>query len=164
MTHASIEKIFQTAVRLQEKNQPWHFHILTPDCRLNNSTQYALVLETKDQLLVNYAEKPYLEIGEQLVRLLHGNTVMSKNLEALPPPSPSVQPILARARELTKQGQFWHHHLLFPHCQYNTHPGQWVLIFEDPRSREILESVTDQEPKADLKHVETLFYSQTHHE
>ena len=50
--------------------------------------------------------------------------------------------------------------MLFPDCAFNKNKGKWALILEDPQSKEILESVTDHEPKEDLKQIETLFYGQ----
>lgn len=50
--------------------------------------------------------------------------------------------------------------MLYPACHFNPHPGKWTIMFEDQESGEVLESVTDQEPKTDLKHIEKLFYDQ----
>lgn len=162
MKHVSLNKLYSSAVAYHGLHQPWHFHILTPDCRLNNSTQYALILENTQtqEILINYAETPYQDIGKQLMELLHGPTVINHNQKMLPPPSQSAAVIITRAKELSHVGIHWHHHLLFPECQYNTHPGKYTLIFEDPQSRETLESVTSAEPTNDLKHLEPLFYQQ----
>jgi hypothetical protein len=43
-------------------------------------------------------------------------------------------------------------------CRFNKNSPQHTLIFEDPESSEILESVTDEEPTNDLKQIEGLFY------
>jgi hypothetical protein len=75
-------------------------------------------------------------------------------------PSPAAERILERAKQLNSQGKRWHHHMLFPICRYNRHSGKWVIVFEDRKANGIIESLSDDEPKGDLRYIETLFYQQ----
>ena len=74
--------------------------------------------------------------------------------------SEHVAKLLVRAKELTAHNIFWHHHMLFPGCKYNTHEGKGVIVFEDMETGEVIESVSDTEPISDLQHIEGLFYGQ----
>jgi hypothetical protein len=48
--------------------------------------------------------------------------------------------------------------MLFPGCQFNSHPTQFTLMLEDGQTGQALESVTNEEPVNDLKQIEPLFY------
>lgn len=65
-----------------------------------------------------------------------------------------------KAKQLNKSGKAWHHHMLFPGCMFNKHVGKYVIVFENKKAGEIIESISDDEPKGDLQHIETLFYKQ----
>ncbi len=163
MKQATIEEIRRLAKRFSELDKKWHFHILTPECQLNETGNYALVLEniTDSDTYISYSDKPYMGTGEELVKLLHGADVMKgENEEKKSDPSEQVIKLLVRAKELIKEGVFWHHHMLFPKCKYNKHGDKWVIVFEDADKGEIIESISEHEPKNDLQHIEALFYSQ----
>ncbi len=159
----TITEIITLAKECASQRKDWHFHILTPGCQLNVSEQYALVLEnvTEDKKYIVYSDEPYMDVGQELVKLLHGDEVVkNKEEEKMNPPSQKVVQILERAHELSNNGIFWHHHLLFPGCKYSKYTDKWVIVFEDPDRGEIIESNSDYEPKSDLQHIEGLFYSQ----
>lgn len=163
MQKASVDEIKKYAERYVKDKKKWHFHILTPECQLNDQKNYALVIEngTDNEAFICYSEKPYMDIGKELVQLLHGNDVIKKAEEKhKKPPSQSVKKLLKRAEKLIEEKIFWHHHMLFPYCKFNTNKNKWTIIFEDKENNKIIESVTDSEPKSDLQYIETLFYSQ----
>lgn len=164
MKKATIDQIKQKAKELSSTGKKWHFHILTPECQLNDKDNYALVLEntTDNESFICRSKEPYMNVGKELVKLLHGdNVVKDDNQETkVTEPSPQVQEILKRAKQLNSAGESWHHHMLFPDCMFNEHQGKWTIIFEDKEAREVIESITDDEPKEDLQHIETLFYQQ----
>ena len=163
MKEISIEQIKVLAEKFSKNDTKWHFHILTPTCLLNTEKQYALVLEdtTNNNSYVCYSEKPYMGVGEVLVKLLHGNDVVKDKSEKKElSPSENVKKILKRANELSRKGVFWHHHMLFPDCIFNKDREKWAIIFEDPEKNMIIKSVSDKEPKSDLQHIEALFYKQ----
>jgi len=159
----TVEEIKKLAQEFAQTGKKWHFHILTPECQLNDTGKYALVLENTadDQEFSVLSDQPYMNIGQELVKLLHGKDVVKKETETKPnKPSANVVKILKRANELITKRIFWHHHMLFPGCQYNQHTNKWVIIFEDPEKKKIIKSITDAEPKIDLQYIEGLFYSQ----
>lgn len=159
----NIEDIKVQARQFSQDGKAWHFHILTPECLLNDTGMYALILEnaTDHAEQVVFSEEPYMGVGEELVKLLHGADVMKEDAGTKKiSPSEHVAKILVRAKELTAHNIFWHHHMLFPGCKYNTHGGKWVILFEDTETGEVIESASDTEPKSDLQHIEGLFYAQ----
>jgi len=160
----TIEEIKKLAVQFNLEYKKWHFHILTPECQLNDTDKYVLVLEntTDNKEYCVYSDEPYMDIGKELVQLLHGNDVIKSKEEKkdLDPASKKVIEILKRAKELTEKNIFWHHHMLFPGCKFNKHQDKWVIVFEDPEKGNIIESVSDLEPKNDLQYIEDLFYKQ----
>ncbi len=163
MKETTVEEIKRLAKRFSELDKKWHFHILTPECQLNETKKYALVLEnmTDGEVYISYSDKPYMGAGEELVKLLHGDDVMKGEKEKKQSkPSEQVKKLLKRAKELIKKEVFWHHHMLFPKCKYNKHGDKWVIVFEDTEKGEIIESISEDEPKGDLQHIEALFYSQ----
>jgi hypothetical protein len=164
MQETTVDEIKNKAKDFSTSGKKWHFHILTPECQLNEKGGYALVLEntTDNEAYVSYSDEPYMDIGKELVKLLHGDDVVKDDKEESQEskPSPQVQEILKRAKRLNNQGKSWHHHMLFPGCRFNKHSGKWAIIFEDKEAGEVIESVSDDEPKGDLKHIETLFYQQ----
>lgn len=163
MKNATVGEIKQKAKDFSATGKKWHFHILTPECQLNERGGYALVLENANdnEAFVCYSDEPYMDAGKELVKLLHGKDVVKESeQEELEKPSPKVATILERAKQLNSQSKNWHHHMLFPGCRFNKHQDKWVIVFEDKETGEVIESVSDDEPKGDLKHIETLFYQQ----
>lgn len=160
MIQASIDEIRTKAHELHDTNAEWHFHMLTPDCSLNHQDQYAFIVERTDEPVsyVYVSDQAEKELDQELLPLLHGDEVLEeKAADSTYEPSDVVKSIIKRAGELNEQGVEWHHHVLFPTCQFNTHPGKFVLMLEDPQTKEVLESVTDQEPIGDLQQIEPLF-------
>jgi hypothetical protein len=155
----SISEIKQKAYQFSREGKSWHFHILTPECKLNKSGRYAFVLEntTDKEVFVTYSDVPYMDVGRQLVQLLHQG-ILEKKAKPVKP-SPAAKKIIERARELTSQGKLWHHHMLFPDCIFND-SGKWMIIFEDLENKKILKALSDEEPLSDLKQIETLYYQQ----
>jgi len=151
----------QKARELSRANRKWHFHIFTPDCKLNEKKEFAFIVEdaSEGETYVHYSSVKLVDLGRELVQLLHGKDVLKKDAEASVS-SPTIGIIVDRAKDLNDSGKAWHHHMLFPDCDFNPHEGAWTLLFEDPVSVEVLESVTDEEPKKDLKEIESLFYAQ----
>jgi hypothetical protein len=156
------EEILNIAQSFHTNKSEWHFHLLTPDCMLNTSKQFALVVEDKDahEVYVYATKDKPMATSETLLRLLHGNQIMDKNKEEKGNMSATVTTMMIRAKELNDHGFFWHHHVLFPYCTYNRHQDKWTIIFEDPEKKEIIESISDKEPKADMNTIEPAFYHQ----
>lgn len=159
---SQVAQILRGAKELSGQKKGWHFHILTPGCLLNSHPDYALILEVPSdgQTFVNYSKEKPMEMGKELVKLLHGVDVVQAPPLASAAASDGIKKILEKASQINNRGDFWHHHMLFPDCCFNKNPGKWTLILEVPQTKEILESVTEGEPKEDLKQIETLFYNQ----
>lgn len=159
----TVDEIRELAETFARSGKAWHFHILTPECQINSSGKYTLVLEntTDGKENIVYSDTPFMDIGKTLVTLLHGNDVVKEETETKPsPPSEMGEKIITRAKALMEKRIFWHHHMLFPGCKYNAYDDQWVIVFEDKEKGKIIESISDTEPKSDLQHIEGLFYSQ----
>ena len=162
MNSLSIGEIKRKAINFAKSGGNWHFHILTPECKLNSKDQFAFVLEdsNSDTSYVFYSNKPPMDFGAELVKLLVNKDILVEKSEVKSKISAKVQKIKKRAEELTKQGKFWHHHMLFPKCVFNKHKGKWTIMFEDQELKQVVESVTESEPKSDLKELEILYYKQ----
>ena len=161
MIKTSIKQIKKIAQDLSKNKKSWHFHILTPTCHLSTTNKYALIVEntTDKKTYVCYSNEPYMGIGEIFVKLLHGDDVVQDKAEELNDPSSTIKELFKRAKKLNQQGKFWHHHMLFPDCVFND-TGKWLILFEDQEKGEVLKNISDNEPKSDLKHIETMFYNQ----
>jgi hypothetical protein len=161
MTETTLDDIRQKALHFHESGQKWHFHIMSPTCVFNKKKQFAFVLESAatNEAYVFYSDKAEKELGQELAPLLHGVKVLdATSVEANYVPSPNVQRVIERAKQLNEKGVSWHHHMLFPDCVFNANSPSYALIFEDPEAGSTLESLTDSEPTNDLKQIESLFY------
>jgi len=161
MQEIGLNELKARALSLHRDGEVWHFHILTPGCRFNDTDMYAFILEdtTGSSRFVHYSETAASDLGTELAPLLHGKDVFSPDQTA--GHTDEVEAICARAKALTQAGIHWHHHVLFPGCQYNTNGPRYTLVFEDPQTDGTLQSISDNEPKAALSVLEPLFYSQS---
>ncbi len=181
MQELPIEELRLHALRLQAEGKSWHFHLLTPACVFNEREDaHAFVLEdmTDGAVFVAYAvgetqsgdahtgyaavDLParYMEIGEELVRVLYGDSILDMEQGTTASENADMQKILDRARELNEQGVPWHSHLLVPGCMFNQRPDRWGLVFEDSTSDEAVVVRYDQDPVDDLRRIEVLYYEQ----
>lgn len=158
-----ISTLERKANHYHKSGKSWHFHILTPLCKLNEKKAYAFLLEnsTDSESFVSYSKSPRMRLGQKLLKLLHGIKI-SKNMPDKQSKLPTdVQVIVDRAKELTNMGYYWHHHLLLPSCIFNE-TDQYLMIFEDQKNNKLLKAFSETEPKAGLQIIETLYYSQKH--
>jgi hypothetical protein len=180
MQELSIEELRLKALRFQEEGKKWHFHLLTPTCVFNERRDaHAFVLEdmTDGGVFVAYstgetasADAPtgysavdlptrYMEIGEELVKVLYGDSILDMAQGTTASESVTMQEVLARAKELNEQGVPWHSHLLVPGCMFNQQE-RWGLVFEDTTSDKAVVVRYDQDPVDDLRRIEVLYYEQ----
>lgn len=149
---------------LHDSKQDWHYHLLTPTCQFNKSSKHAILIENvgENKQYVLHTDVAEMELSNKFSSLLHGAEVMDKkNTKLSYIPTKEVKEILNLINKLTEDGLKWHHHVFFPGCTFNSHPGKFELIIEDPKSDRRLMSVTDTEPTEDLKQIESVFYSQS---
>jgi hypothetical protein len=97
--------------------------------------------------------------GKELVKLIYGEAILEEKASDKPP-GENLKIMLEKAKKFNEAGIIWHHHLLFPNCIFNRHPGKWVIFFEDPEENKVIESITDEDPIEDLRKIEILYYAQ----
>lgn len=124
-----------------------------------NKEKQAFVLEneTDNEVYVVYSEERYMKEGQILVKMLHGDSILS---ESSSESNEKVKEILNKAEKYNSEGIHWHHHMLFPNCIYNKNKGKFSIVFGDTQENEVIEIVYDTEPKEDLRKIEVLYYEQ----
>ncbi|MBU0953566.1 MAG: hypothetical protein KKA90_04055 [Nanoarchaeota archaeon] len=149
-----IEALVSRAKAAQAAGDPWHFHLLFPGCKLNNSKDHVFVLELAGETLESRSAEPQTAAGEELVQLQFGKKILR------PPAAPTANPaVAAMLQEIGELGagnlRAWHHHVLLPGCAFNPHPGTWTVLFE---GKTVREAVFDEEPREELARLETVYY------
>ena len=169
MIEVSAERLLEIGRELADSGERWHNHVLSTDCKLNERQRCALIVEASDRakVYVTYSDEPMMDVGRALATMVHGEDPLAaagvESTADVQPDSAGVAEMMRRAKDLVTRGVHWHHHILFPECVFNPHPGDWTLVFEDPETGETLESVTTEKPEQDIRATETLFFSQTVH-
>jgi hypothetical protein len=161
MKSINLKQLKHQASALNNADKQWHFHILTPECVLNNSGKFALIIEntTDEDISEYYFNEAPMELGKELVKLLYGNKILKEEKVTKPMP-PEMQAMINRAKELSIQGKHWHHHMLFPSCIYNKHKDKYSILFEDPETKEMMEYLSNDNPVEELNEMEILYYNQ----
>jgi hypothetical protein len=139
----------------------WHFHALAPGCAFSaQRDRHALVLENRTdcQTYVVYSDEAFAEISQELVKMLHGESILDKEQARAASSNATFERILQHAQELRQRGIAWHHHMLFPDCILNRHRGKWNIVFEGDEDEEIVEMLYDEEPTADLRKIEVAYF------
>lgn len=163
MKQISIDKLVSIAKEIHSKGKKWHFHMLTPKCQYNErKDEHAFVLEneTDGEVYIAYSDERYMTQGKELVKLIHGDAITENTGSPPIVTNNNVKLMLKKAQNYNAQDIHWHHHMLFPNCIYNEHRGNWCIVFEDPETNDIIESVTKDEPTNDLRAIEILYYEQ----
>lgn len=164
VNEAELESRAESIIKSGSK---WHFHILTPRCMFNGRPQNAFILEntSETKTYIHYSISPLKELGEKLVKKLHGGKVseLTGQMEktAL---SEGEEEIVAHAKKLNQENKDWHHHMLFPDCAFNESDGKWMFIFEGEDTGDIQEVSYSKEPKQLLLQIEPLFYAKNRDE
>lgn len=146
------------ARRLQAAGGHWHSHVLSPGCAHNPGPDYAVVIED-DDAGVSYLAKgtgEFPEVDKVLVRMLHGDDILDAT-KADGTKAPPASALLSRVRDLDARRVPWHHHMHFPACVFNPHPGLWSISVESPEGT-FSESYAD-EPRGILREVEVLYFA-----
>jgi hypothetical protein len=181
MKEITVEEVQRKAKSWQAQGKKWHFHMLTPECVFNERDDaHAFVLEnmTDNKTYVAYStgetvsgaastgyaavDLPirYMEIGEELVKLLYGDSILDMKQGTTASTNKEMQMVLDRAKELNEKGIPWHSHLLVPGCMFNQQQNKWGLVFEDSTSDDAVVVRYDQDPVDDLRRIEVLYYEQ----
>ncbi len=139
----------------------WHFHALAPGCVFSaQRDRYALVLEnrTDRRTYVVYSDEAFAEISQELVKILHGESILDKEQAREVSDNEMFQRTMERAQDLQQKGVAWHHHMLYPDCIFNQHRGKWNIVFESGEDGEIVEMLYEEEPTADLRTIEVAYF------
>ncbi|MFN8015088.1 MAG: hypothetical protein U0R17_00575 [Acidimicrobiia bacterium] len=160
MKQLSYDQICSKGLELADSVYKWHFHVMSPDCVLNEFDSFAFVLEdeTNHQSYVYCSNKAEKQLAQELSPLLHGKDVMdesSTNDEYSP--SEIVLQMRQSALDLNSKQSPWHHHMLYPACVFNVHAPNYVLMLESVDTKPLI-NVTSYDPNDDLKQIENLFF------
>lgn len=153
----ALDYCLELARKFQASGKPWHSHVLSPGCRHNpHPDVYAVVIEDDESGIAYIAkgDERFPEVDKDLVKMLHGDDIIdaSKLTSALP-----ASALLDQLRDLQERRIPWHHHMHFPSCVFNPHPGEWAISVEAP-SRFFSESYP-KEPIDVLRQVEVMYFS-----
>jgi hypothetical protein len=144
---------------LHEKGLKWHIHVLTPGCPHNPfDREYAMVIEDNSHHRAYIASsKDFPEADRVLVRLLHGDDILKADAVSTDASQKVASPLVAYVEQLELAGKPWHHHMHFPECIMNPHPGKWAISIDsdEPARAETFE----QEPLEVLRQLEVMHFS-----
>ena len=157
----SLDEVRDMVRAWRDEGNRWHFHSLAPGCAFNGQSDcYALVLEnrTEGQTTIVYSNEEFSEISQELVKVLHGESILDSELAGDTSDNEMFQQIMQRARDLQQEGIAWHHHMLYPDCIFNQHRGKWNIVFESGEDEEIVEVLYDEEPTSDLRTIEVAYF------
>ncbi len=147
----------------QKLGENWHFHVLFPDCVFNTqSNQYALVLEnrTADQTFVVYSENGFAKVSQELLRLHYGDNILDKTQVIAFSEEKPIKQILNQCEAFSQDNILWHHHMLFPDCIFNQHPGKWNIVLEGRGETQIVNALYDEEPLDDFQQLEIAYFKE----
>ena len=163
MKEVSKYELKAVVKRLSKAKAKWHYHLMTPTCGFNDSDQFVIIVEDLDgdSQYTHHSDTAKMELSNHFSKLLHGQKVVeAKDKTSQDKLTRSENEVIDTVKELTKAGVAWHHHVFFPGCTFNQHVDEFELVLEDPRSHHVIASTSKEEPKAALKHIESVFYAQ----
>ena len=166
MQEITIEKAHELSRAWQKAGESWHFHALFPDCVFNKkSNQHALILEnrTNDQTYVVYSDDGFAKASQELLKLHYGNNILNErqaSAEYIDKPIQTSKPILDQCEVYSRNNIIWHHHMFFPDCIFNQHPGKWNISLEGRGQSQILNALYDEEPVEDLQQIEIAYFKE----
>lgn len=137
----------------------WHFHVLSPVCLHNPYPgRFALVIEAEGQppRLADAGDR-FPAVDEDLVKLLHGADILDRNKARGAASAAHSSWLLGQVLAQQDEGRDWHHHMHFPDCVFNPHPGAWSISVESA-DRLIAEAFPD-EPVDVLREVELIYFA-----
>ncbi|MCZ4291638.1 hypothetical protein [Hoeflea alexandrii] len=153
----ALDECLGLARKLQADGKPWHSHVLSPGCRQNPQPDvYAVVIEDDDAGIAYMAkgDDQFPEVDKDLVRMLHGDDIIDASKLT---PDPPASALLDQLRGLQERRIPWHHHMHFPSCVFNPHPGEWAISVEAPG--QFFSEAYPSEPVDVLRQVEVMYFS-----
>lgn len=151
-----LEACLSLAYALVAAGKHWHSHVLSPGCLHNPFAGYALVIEDDTVAIIYIADSgaAFPEVDKDLVKMLHGDDILDAGKAgAQPAPTSSL---LDHLTALQAPQTLWHHHMHFPNCAFNPHPGKWSISVESPEV--LFAEAFSVEPVDVLRAVEVLYF------
>jgi hypothetical protein len=146
----------------QEQGKMWHFHVLFPDCIFNTqSKQYAMVLEdrTSGETFVIYSDNGFAKISQEFLKLHYGDDILKTRAGGVSQERPA-NTLLAQCEIFKQNKVLWHHHMLFPDCIFNDHPGKWNIVMEGSGEARVFNALYDEEPLDDFQEIEIEYFKE----
>ena len=156
MKTIAIKHMVSIAKKLALENKPWHFHVLDPGCRFNDSKQFRFILENSTDRTTYgcFAKNRNLKASKMMLKFLYRNHSKTKNTAR----SASFDKLKSVASHFNKDRVPWHNHVFFPRCIYNTAKGKWTLVVES--NGKLLEASYKARPQKFIDQLEALHYAQ----
>lgn len=148
--------------RLQDQGRSWHIHVLAPDCRMNPKPgRFAFVIEdrTDEETYVAFSPERPRAVNLELLKVLHGEHVLDRPAGQDDDAAAAESPLVSRIRDLDRRGVAWHHHMHFPDCMLNPHPGKWAISLEAADSDTVESEAFAEEPHEVLSAIEIIYFS-----
>lgn len=148
-----------TGERLAAAGKHWHSHVLSPGCVHNPfDGHYAVVVEDDAENITYIAEgtEAFPEADKVLVKMLHGDDILDPAAAKGGSEAAKDSLLLAHILRLQEKGLRWHHHMHFPGCAFNPHPGKWSIGVESPGA--FYAEAFDDEPVDTLREVEVIYF------
>lgn len=145
--------------RLSAEKKRWHSHVLSPGCMHNPfDGHYAVVVEDDEAHITYIAEgtETFPEEDKVLVKMLHGDDILDPSAAKGGAETAKESLLLAHIMGLQAKGRHWHHHMHFPDCAFNPHPGKWSIGVESPNA--FYAEAFDDEPVDILREVEVIYF------
>lgn len=166
----TFEALLDMAETLKSAGIPWHFHMISPTCCLDESTtRYMLIIENEsngEEAACHFSDRPVAQT-HQMALLCYGPDFLKKEKtpSALPTtgektPNVDFQEIMRQAKACGTTHTAWHNHHLPPRCKYNPQPGTHCILFENEAAGEALYAYYDQDPTSDLAALEKLLFNE----
>lgn len=162
MQEITIDQAREKARSWLTKGKNWHFHVLFPDCVFNTqSNQFALVLEnrTADQTFAVYSDNGFAKISQEFLKLRYGDSILETQAGVVPQEKPA-NTLLTQCEVFKQNKVLWHHHLLFPDCIFNQHPGKWNIVLEGSGEARTFNALYDEEPMDDFRQLEIEYFKE----
>ena len=163
MQEIDIDQVWQKAIVWHQQGEKWHFHVFFPNCVFNlQNDRYALVVENRsaDQTFVTYSPVGFAKISQDLLRLIYGDHILDKKQDSNKSHEKETRPIVYQCEQFIREKIPWHHHILFPDCNFNQHPGKWHLVLEGGADPQIFSALYDEEPLDDLQQLEIKYFKE----
>jgi hypothetical protein len=170
MNPIPFDALKATAAALKAAGTPWHFHMIGPKCRLDQSIAgFVLILEDEasgEVFTCRFSDRPVSQT-HQMALLCYGPDFLKK--EQTPALSPGTeknllnadfQKIMEQATRCRANGKPWHNHHLPPRCKFNPKPGNHCIVFENEAAGQALYAYYDNDPTGDLAELEKLFFTE----